>query len=82
MQTDKMVEHRISTEELFRMQWNDEFSSPCVIRVRPVVDKNSQPGEDATYLEEMGHMMMKDVKINGIDGIKRWVCRSNNRLTE
>lgn len=61
----------IQGTELLKIQWNDEYSNKCILRIRPVVDKNSQPGEDPILLQELGHLMMKDIKVSGIDGIKK-----------
>jgi hypothetical protein len=31
---------------LLKLQWNDEYCEKCILRVRPVVERATLPGED------------------------------------
>lgn len=54
-----------------QIQYNDEYSEPCIIRIQPFMYCSLKSDDDKKYLEELMNTLMKILFLKGIEGIKK-----------
>jgi DNA-directed RNA polymerase II subunit RPB1 len=95
--TKQLLTYRIKLSEIVEkikyifgdtvsMEYNDEFSSPCVIRLRSMDYKNSIDEDSEVLLKGVIHLLLedKDVKLllGGIPGIKKTYLQKDKKTGE
>lgn len=61
--------------------YNDEYSSPCIIRVRAVAEDNESNYDDI-LLRDIGNTITEDVHLNRINGIKKTYIQQDKKTKE
>lgn len=69
---DEMVQKLMKTlGSGFKFEWNDEFSTPCVVRIRPYIDKNSNFMDDKALLETLHIYLFNEQEVSGVSKVQK-----------
>lgn len=93
LDSQKLLCHRLTVESLVEsvtqvyhdnvvFSWSDEHCDPCVLRMRPLMDRKSRPGEGYVLAKEFLKKVKTDVTISGLQDVSRTYLRWDQRESE